>query len=84
MSLLRNNLLDELNLLVSPIVVGKEWRLFDNGDGEIRLRHLDSKAFSTGVLSLTYGLLGSFPADGDSTKEFREICRCWSRPLQTH
>jgi len=52
--LLRNGLLDELNLLVPPIVVGEGQRLFDDHDGEIRLRLVDSKAFSTGVLSLTY------------------------------
>lgn len=52
--LLHNGLLDELNLLVPPIIVGRGRRLFDDGDGETRLRLTDSKAFSTGVLSLTY------------------------------
>jgi dihydrofolate reductase len=54
-SLLRDGLLDELHLLVHPIVVGSGARLFDEGAGAIPLRLLDSKTFSTGVLDLTYG-----------------------------
>jgi dihydrofolate reductase len=57
-SLLRDRLLDELRLLVHPIVLGKGARLFQDGD-QVPLRLLDSKAFGTGVLSLRYG-----PADG--------------------
>jgi len=56
-SLLRERLLDELRLLVHPIVLGKGRRLFEGGD-EVPLKLLDSKAFSTGVVSLVYG-----PAD---------------------
>jgi dihydrofolate reductase len=57
-SLLRDRLLDELRLLVHPIVLGKGARLFQDGD-HVPLRLLDSKAFGTGVLSLAYG-----PAEG--------------------
>ena len=53
-SLLRDNLLDELHLLVHPIVVGSGKRLFEEGIGQVPLKLVDSKAFSTGVLSLTY------------------------------
>jgi len=53
-SLLRDNLLDELNLLVHPIVVGSGKRLFDDGIGQVPLKLVDSKTFSTGVLSLIY------------------------------
>jgi len=53
-SLLRDGLLDELSLLVHPIVVGKGKRLFDDGS-QVPLKLLDSKTFSTGVLWLTYG-----------------------------
>jgi dihydrofolate reductase len=53
-SLLRDNLLDELNLLLHPIVVGSGKRLFDDGIGQVPLKLVDSKTFSTGVLSLTY------------------------------
>ena len=52
-TLLRDGLLDELRLLVHPIVVGHGKRLFDEGD-QVPLTLTDSKAFSTGVLSLTY------------------------------
>lgn len=52
-TLLRDGLLDELRLLVHPIVVGQGKRLFDGGD-PIPLTLVDSKTFSTGVLALTY------------------------------
>jgi dihydrofolate reductase len=53
-SLLRDNLLDELHLLVHPIVVGKGKRLFTDEAEPKGLKLVDSKTFSTGVLSLTY------------------------------
>ena len=53
-SLLRDNLLDELQLLVHPIVVGHGKRLFPEGTEQIPLRLVDAKTFSTGVLYLTY------------------------------
>ncbi|MEZ0075942.1 dihydrofolate reductase family protein [Planotetraspora sp. GP83] len=53
-SLLRDNLLDELLLLVHPIVVGSGQRLFPDGTDQQPLKLVDSKTFSTGVLSLTY------------------------------
>lgn len=53
-SLLRENLLDELRLLVHPVVVGSGKRLF-NEDGDLmKLRLADSKVTSTGVAILTY------------------------------
>ncbi len=54
-SLLRENLLDELNLLVHPIAVGSgKKRLFEDDGPQVPLKLVDSKVFSTGVLSLTY------------------------------
>jgi dihydrofolate reductase len=53
-SLLREGLLDELKLLVCPILLGGGRRLFDGGDAEVPLRLADAKTFSTGVQSLTY------------------------------
>ncbi|MFI6597242.1 dihydrofolate reductase family protein [Nonomuraea sp. NPDC050536] len=53
-SLLSEGLLDELRLLVHPIVVGEGKKLFD-GYGQVPLRLIDSRTFSTGVLYLTYG-----------------------------
>jgi dihydrofolate reductase len=52
-SLLREGLLDELHLLLHPIVVGSGKRLFDDGP-QIPLHLIDSQTFSTGVLYLTY------------------------------
>ncbi|HEY3260657.1 MAG TPA: dihydrofolate reductase family protein [Pseudonocardiaceae bacterium] len=52
-SLLREGLLDELHLLVHPIVVGTGKRLFDDGP-QVPLRLTNSQTFSTGVLHLTY------------------------------
>jgi dihydrofolate reductase len=52
-SLLREGLLDELHLLVHPIVVGAGKRLFDDGP-QVPLRLTGSQTFSTGVLHLTY------------------------------
>jgi len=51
--LLAAGLLDELHLLVHPIVVGKGMRLFDDGES-IPLKLLSSQTFETGVLYLVY------------------------------
>src|SRR5215213_4423997 len=51
-SLLRDGVLDELGLLVHPIVVGRGKRLFDDMAGQVGLKLVDAKTFSTGVLSL--------------------------------
>jgi dihydrofolate reductase len=46
--------IDELRLMIHPVVVGSGRRLFDNGTGKSPLELLDSQTFSTGVLNLTY------------------------------
>jgi dihydrofolate reductase len=51
--LLANDLLDELNLLVHPIAVGKGQRLFENTPTH-KLELVSSKAFKSGVLHLIY------------------------------
>jgi dihydrofolate reductase len=53
-SLLRDGLLDELGLLVHPIVVGGGRRLFENGNYGTALRLVDSRTLGTGVLALRY------------------------------
>jgi dihydrofolate reductase len=53
-SLMREGLLDELRLLLHPIVVGTGARLFEAGIGRMPLKLIASRTFSTGVLSLTY------------------------------
>jgi dihydrofolate reductase len=54
-SLLRMGLLDELDLLVFPVVVGQGRRLFhDEGDG-VALEVLRSETFDNGIIHVTYG-----------------------------
>jgi dihydrofolate reductase len=52
--LLRHTLLDRLDLLVFPIVLGSGKRLFSEPDGPVPLTLAGSEAFSTGVVHLTY------------------------------
>jgi dihydrofolate reductase len=53
--LLREGLLDELNLLVHPIVVGDGLtRLFPPDEPRIRLELRSAQTFKTGVLNLSY------------------------------
>src|SRR5215211_3636807 len=53
-SLLQDGLLDELRLMVHPIVVGSGKRLFEDGGDQKALQLVDSETFSTGVLYLIY------------------------------
>ena len=53
-SLLRDGLLDELTLMVHPIVVGRGKQLFENGGARKALELVHSKTFGTGVLHLAY------------------------------
>ena len=53
-SLLSGGLIDELRLMVHPVVLGSGGRLFENGTGQTPLELVESKTFSTGVLDLTY------------------------------
>jgi dihydrofolate reductase len=53
-SLLYDGVLDELRLLVDPIIVGQGKRLFEGVEVQLPLKLVDSKTFKTGVLSLTY------------------------------
>jgi dihydrofolate reductase len=57
--LLGEGLLDQLRLLLYPLVVGTGRRLFEDGGDEVGLRLVDSKPFSTGVVSLTYEPAGN-------------------------
>jgi dihydrofolate reductase len=59
-SLLRDGLLDQLDLLVHPIVVGGDGqRLFENGNYGTALRLVASRTFGTGVMALTYAPAGA-------------------------
>jgi dihydrofolate reductase len=58
-SLLRDGLIDELRLLVHPIVVGSGKRLFEDGSDQVPLKLLESRVFKTGVLYLTFAPAGA-------------------------
>ena len=58
-SLLRAGLLDELELLVHPIVVGRGKRLFEDVGERVALKLVDARIFRTGVLHVTYQPAGT-------------------------
>jgi dihydrofolate reductase len=58
-SLLSARLVDELRLLLHPVVLGSGDRLFDKGEDRVALRLTECKAYDNGVVSLTYQ-----PAEG--------------------
>lgn len=53
--LLAAGLLDELHLLVHPIVLFRGLRLFEDGAADLPLTLLRSETFTTGVVYLVYG-----------------------------
>ena len=53
---MRDGLLDELSLLVSPIVVGSGKRLFEDPSGHVPLKLVEWTTLDNGVLALRYGL----------------------------
>jgi dihydrofolate reductase len=52
--LVRHDLIDELRLMVFPMVVGSGKRLFEDGLKEAVLRLVDTRTFGSGVVVLTY------------------------------
>lgn len=54
-ALLADQLIDELHLLLYPVVLGSGSRLFADGMERTALVLLDQEAFENGVLHLTYG-----------------------------
>ncbi len=64
-SLLRDGLLDELSLMVHPIVLGAGMRLFDEVTNRIGLKLIESRTLSTGVLCVTYQPLNAIPMPAD-------------------
>ena len=53
-SLMRERLLDELGLMIAPVVVGSGLRLFDEKLTGLALTLVDSRSLRSGVLSVTY------------------------------
>ncbi len=61
-SLLAAGVLDELNLLVHPVLLGTGDRLFTTDTAKTRLALARADTFSTGVLNLTYTPVAAAPA----------------------
>ena len=55
-SLMNLGLVDELSLAVHPIILGGGKSLFNNINKRIQLKLIDTKTYSTGLVSLTYHL----------------------------
>jgi dihydrofolate reductase len=53
-SLLREGLLDELRLMIHPVVLENGKRLFEDGENRKALELVDSRTFGTGVLYVIY------------------------------
>lgn len=53
-SLVRYGLLDELRLTVHPLILGKGKRLFEDGENTRAFELVESRAFGTGAVTLTY------------------------------
>jgi dihydrofolate reductase len=73
-TLLDHGLIDEFNLWIFPLVLGKGKRLFDGGTVPAGLEVTRSEAFSTGVVMATYRTgaeikYGSFAAEEPSEAE---------------
>ena len=62
-ALMGDNLIDEYILLIHPLVLGSGRRLFKEGGGLAKLRLVDSKTTTTGVVIATYR-----PADPSKAK----------------
>jgi dihydrofolate reductase len=52
--LLANDLVDELRLMVFPVVLGSGKRLFGESDDKLPLKLADSKTVGDGITILTY------------------------------
>lgn len=53
-TLMHHDLIDEYRLLVYPVVLGSGKRLFRDGSDKKVLRPVETKAFNSGVVALTY------------------------------
>jgi dihydrofolate reductase len=53
-SLLSANLLDELHLLLHPVIVGQGMRLFESESTQRHLKLFDSKTYDNGAVLLSY------------------------------
>ena len=60
-SLMKHDLIDEYRLMVFPVVLGSGKRLFREGSDTSHLRLVRSRAFSSGVVLLSYQPAGEGP-----------------------
>jgi dihydrofolate reductase len=56
--LLENDLVDEINLIVCPVIVGDGLRLFPQQGKDFGLELVQTRAFPSGVLAHTYRTTG--------------------------
>ena len=85
--LLRHGLLDRLDLLVFPVVIGTGKRLFSEPDGQVPLTLTGSESFSTGVVHLSYDQPRDHRLDqGSGTRRPRPVgARAFlGRPARRH
>ena len=68
-SLLENDLVDELRLMVFPVVLGTGKRLFGDGTDTTALRLVGTETFSSGVVVLSYQ-----PAGRETESQDPSIC----------
>lgn len=53
-SLIKENLIDEYNLFVNPVILGKGMTIFDKPDDRLNLQPVESEAFDCGIVLLRY------------------------------
>jgi class 3 adenylate cyclase/dihydrofolate reductase len=61
-TLMKHDLIDEYRLMVFPVVLGTGKHLFRDGNDTHHLRLVDTKAFGSGVVLLTYDPSGEEPS----------------------
>lgn len=74
LSLLTEGLLDELNLSICPVIVGKGLKLFDNIIETTTLEVVHSEVFDNGLVSLTYHPK-PFNVEGEEKPDFPEAAK---------
>jgi dihydrofolate reductase len=70
-TLIEHDLVDEIRLMVYPVLLGRGKRLFADGEKK-RLRLVDSRVVGDGVVIMTYGRASESPS-GNSKKELRRF-----------
>ena len=68
-TLVANNLVDELHLLVYPLMLGQGKRLFRDGIGNHDLDLIESRSMGSGVVLLLYGKKARKKQDSEKVKD---------------